>query len=95
MTLSRLETIANKLGVTLNDILNFNERIANFFDQCQNTNIATGENGTNQTNHHYDTQALQHQLEKAQLALKLCQTEREKAEVEARYWRDRYEGKGE
>ena len=34
----------------------------------------------------------QHQLEKAQLELKLCQAEKEKAEIEARYLREKYEG---
>jgi len=91
VTLSRLEKIAEKLGVTLNDIMNFNERVANFFDQCTNPNasVATGSHGTNKTINNYDQREAQHQIEKPQLELKLCQAEKEKAEIEARYWREK------
>ena len=87
VTIGRLETIAERLGVTLNDIMNFNDRISNFFDQCQNTSVNAGTNPTQ--NNNYDARELQHQLEKAQLELKLCQAEKEKAEIEARYWREK------
>lgn len=92
VTIGRLETIAEKLGVTLNDIMNFNDRVSNFFDQCQNTSVNAGTNPTQ--NSHYDTRELQHQLEKLQLELKLCQAEKDKAEIEAKYFRERYEGEG-
>ncbi len=93
VTISRLEAIAKELGVTLNDILNFNDRIANFFDQCQNTNVNAGNNNNpNQTNHNnYDQRELKHQNEKLQLELKLLQAEKEKAELEARYLKEKYE----
>jgi transcriptional regulator with XRE-family HTH domain len=89
VTISRLETIAKELGVTLNDIMNFNDRISNFFDQCNNANVSTGSvNGSNQTNN-YDARELQHQIEKLQLEMKLLQAEKDKAEMEARYWREK------
>ncbi len=46
VTIGRLETIAERLGVTLNDIMNFNDRISNFFDQYQNTSVNAGTNPT-------------------------------------------------
>ena len=82
---------AEKLGLSKKDLEAFGSTISNFFDQC---NGATGIiNATNQTQtNNYDQRELQHQLEKAQLELKLCQAEKEKAEIEARYLREKYEG---
>nr|MCU0340767.1 hypothetical protein [Spirosomataceae bacterium] len=77
---------AEKLGVTLNDILNFNDRVSNFFDQC-NGSINAGTNPTQ--NNNYDARELQHQVEKLQLELKLCQAQKDKAEMEARYLREK------
>jgi transcriptional regulator with XRE-family HTH domain len=93
VTISRLEKIAEKLGVTLNDILNFNERVANFFDQCDTPQVVAGVNngGQSQTANNYDARELQHQNEKLQLELKLLQAEKEKAEMEARYLKEKYE----
>jgi transcriptional regulator with XRE-family HTH domain len=85
----RINQITEKLGITPNDLEVFGNAISNFFDQCQNTNVNAG-NNPNQINHNnYDQRELQHQLEKAQLELKLCQAEKEKAEIEARYWREK------
>lgn len=92
VTLSRLEKIAEKLGVTLNDIMNFNERVANFFDQCNTPQVNTGTNNHSQTfTNNYDARELQHQNEKLQLEIKLLQAEKEKAELEARYLKEKYE----
>ena len=89
----RVAQIAEKLGVSPNDLETFGNAISNFFDQC---NGATGIiNATNQTNTNYDARELQHQLEKAQLEHKLYQAEKEKAEIEARYLREKYEREGE
>lgn len=94
---SRLKDIAAKLGVSVADIETFGSTVSNFFDQCNSTNVstgsntATGTNGANQTNNNYDQRELQHQLEKAQLELKLFQAKKEKAELEARYLREKYE----
>ncbi len=88
VTVSRLEQVAEKLGVTLNDILNFNERVTNFFDQC--SSVIAGVNSGGQTaTTNYDQRELQHRLENLQLELKLCQAEKDKAEMEARYWREK------
>jgi transcriptional regulator with XRE-family HTH domain len=97
VTIKRLEQIAEKLGVSLNDILSFGDRVSNFFDQCNGASVATGTNG-NSTANNYDSRELQYELEKAQLReaklqsdLKLCQVEKEKAELEVKYWREKYE----
>jgi transcriptional regulator with XRE-family HTH domain len=76
----RLEQIVEKLGVTLNDILNFNDRVNNFFDQCSNTNVNAGNERNTNTNN-YSVKEFQHQIEKLQLELKLCQAERTKLEL--------------
>ena len=93
LTFRRLEKIAEKLGVTLNDIMNFNERVANFFDQCNTPQVVAGVNngGQSQTANNYDARELQHQNEKLQLELRLLQAEKEKAEMEARYLKEKYE----
>lgn len=83
VTLSRLEKIAEKLGVTLNDVLNFDDRLANFFDQCS-ANINAGVSPT-QTNNYHSQRELLHQIELLQLELKLCQSEKGKVETELNY----------
>lgn len=81
----RLSKIAEVLGVAPEDIDAFGDSITNFFDQCNQTNVVMGQNG-HQTNH-YDQKELQHQIEKLQLENKLLQVEKDKAEIEAKYWR--------
>jgi transcriptional regulator with XRE-family HTH domain len=90
VTIKRLEQIANKLGVSLNDILAFGDRVSNFFDQCNNAIVATGTNGSSIANN-YDTREMQHKLEKAQLELDKLRAERDKSDLEAKYWREKYE----
>jgi transcriptional regulator with XRE-family HTH domain len=60
VTLNRLEKIAETLGVTLNDIMNFNDRISNFFDQCNTPQVVAGVNngGQSQTANNYDNREL-------------------------------------
>jgi transcriptional regulator with XRE-family HTH domain len=85
----RVAQIAEKLGVSPNELEAFGNAVSNFFDQCNTANVNTGQAGFNTTNNNYDARELQHQLEKAQLELKLCQAEKDKAEMEARYWREK------
>lgn len=84
---SRLSQIAKVLEVEAADILKFGDTVSNFFDQCQN---ATGINqgSISQTNN-YDHRELIHQIEKLQLEIKLLKAEKDKAEIEASYWRER------
>ena len=85
VSFSRLEQIAQKLGVQVSDILAYGDRVTNFFDQC-NGNVNAGTNPTQ--NNNYDPREAQHQIEKLQLEYKLSQVEKEKAEIEARYWKE-------
>ncbi len=92
--LSRLNQIAEKLGTSATKILGFEESISNFFDQCSG---AIGLNNGHQNNN-YDQREMQHKLEKAELALKNSHLESdnlrlrlEKAEAEAKYWREKQE----
>lgn len=84
MLVSRLDQIADVLGVTALDILNFGERVSNFFDRCTNSNVATGTNGSCHTNN-YDERELRHQVEKLTLENRLLKAEKEKAELELGY----------
>lgn len=79
----RLEQIAEKLEVSIHDILSFGERVANFFDQCTNTNISNGKQRDGVVN--YDNRELQHQIEKLQLELEKMKAEKERAEMEVKY----------
>lgn len=87
----RIAQIAEKLGVAPNDIESFGNAVSNFFDQCNNTNLATGSNGSNQLTNNYDTRELQHQVEKLQLEIKLMQVEKEKVDLEIQYLREKGE----
>jgi transcriptional regulator with XRE-family HTH domain len=89
VTIKRLEQIAEKLGVSLQDILSFGDRVSNFFDQCNGSNVSTG-NGNNSVNN-YDTREVQHKLEKALLEIDKLKAEKEKADLEAKYWREKFE----
>jgi transcriptional regulator with XRE-family HTH domain len=89
INLARLEQIAKSLGVSVMDILSFGDKISNFFDQCNGSNINAG-NSPTQTNN-YDQRELQHQIEKQHLALKLLQAEKDKSDLEAKYWREKCE----
>jgi transcriptional regulator with XRE-family HTH domain len=93
LTLARLEQIAEALEVSLNDILSFGERIANFFEQSSGANVLNGV-----VHNNYDTKETQHQLEKAQLEiekLKLeienARLENEKLKLEVKYLKEKYE----
>lgn len=91
VTIKRLEQIADKLGVKLNDILAFGDRVSFFFDQCENSNVSTG-NGNNNVNY-YETKELQHKIEKLVLENEKLRIEKEKAELEAKYWKEKNDAK--
>ncbi len=86
---SRLKDIAAKLGVSVADIENYGNTVSNFFDQCNGNHINAGTN-PNQTNNltNYDAREAQHLIEKLQLELKLSQAEKQKAEIEVKYWQE-------
>ena len=87
VTLSRLEQIAKVLSVSVGDILAFSDRVSNFFDQCDN---AVGINNGGQTNHN-DTKEIQHKLDLVLLELEKAKVEKEKNEIEIKYWREKVE----
>lgn len=88
----RLTQIAEKLGLSKKDLDAFENTISNFFDQCNTPQVNTGTNNHSHTftnNNNYSQRELQNQIEKLQLEKKLLQAEKEKAEIEARYWREK------
>ncbi len=86
----RIAQIAEEFGISKEDIEEFGKTVSNFFDQCSTPQVVTGTNNGGQTaNNNYDSREAQHQIEKLQLELKLCQAEKEKAEIEAKYLREK------
>jgi XRE family transcriptional regulator, regulator of sulfur utilization len=79
----RLDKIAEVLGVSTEDIEALGDSVSNFFDQCKS--VIAGVNNGGQTINNNDNKDLQHQIEKLQLENKLMQSEKEKAEIEAKY----------
>ena len=94
VTDARLKQIADALGVSPDDILSFAEKMTNFFDQCNGTFAVNS--GTQ--NNHYEQRELLHQLnlaklekQKMEVEIEKYKIERDKAEWEAKYWRDKKE----
>ena len=85
---SRLEQIAEKLEVSVQDILSYGDRVANFFDQCTNTNVTNGKQHDGIVNN-YDNRELQHQIDKLNLENEKLKAEKERAEMEAKYWKEK------
>lgn len=90
VTMKRLEQIAEKLGVSLSDILSFGDKVSNFFNQCNGSHINAGNTPT-QSNNYHDTREIQHKLEKALLEIEKLNIKVEKTELEVKYWREKCE----
>lgn len=85
VNLKRLEQIAKVLEMSVSDILTFGEKISNFFDQCSNPVFI---NNGGQTIYN-DAREIQHKLDIALLEMEKLIVEKEKAELEAKYWREK------
>ncbi len=85
VTHSQLEQIAKALEKSLIDLLGHGEQIANIFSNCSNNNVV----GTG--NIVYDEKELRHKLEKAKSEIEKLNLKIEKAELEAKYWREKCE----
>lgn len=91
---ARLEQIATALGVTTEDIEAMEEKVSNFFSQC---NVINGNNEGGQHNY-ADAKDLQHELAKMHLALQnrdlqieKLRIEVEKMALEVAYWKEKNE----
>lgn len=84
---SRLEQIAKALGIDLINLLSHGEQLSNFFNHCTHNHVVGSGNFV------YSEKELRHELEKAQLQIAKLQAEKEKVEIEARYWKENYERK--
>jgi transcriptional regulator with XRE-family HTH domain len=94
----RLVQIANALGVSLQEIEEVEEKISNFFENCAIQSV----NGLNKGDLHYyaNPRELKMELEKAHLEnksrdyqIEALLAKLEKAEIEAKYWREKYENR--
>ena len=84
-TLGRLSEIASVLEVGLVDLLTLTERVSAFFNNKGNAVWVNG--------HQYnDPKDIILELEKKELLIEKLQAEKEKACLEVRYWKEKYEG---
>ncbi|RYU93028.1 helix-turn-helix domain-containing protein [Emticicia agri] len=81
----RLQQIADKLGVSTDDILGFSDKVNNFFDHCNGNFVNTGGSPTN----NYNLAKEELEVEKLKLEIEKLKLEKEKAELEAKYWREK------
>ena len=86
---NRLELIAEKLGVSVQDILSYGDKVANFFDQCSNTNVVGSGKQRNEVVNNFDNRELKHQIDKLNLENEKLKAEKERAEMEAKYWKEK------
>ncbi|WP_259015533.1 helix-turn-helix transcriptional regulator [Emticicia fluvialis] len=84
---SRLQQIADVLGVSPADILSFGEKVNNFFDQCKGAIGINTSNGSVTNNYNPTKEDLE--MEKLKLEIEKLKAEKEKAELEAKYWREK------
>ena len=96
----RIIEIAKSLNMTIEQIETFEDKIKLVFE---NTGDAYG--AYNQTNHNYSSkdsdlekkeieiQSLHDKITLLETQLRLAQAEKEKAEMEARYWKEKFEHK--
>lgn len=91
---SRLQQIAEKLGVSPADILSFGEKVNNFFDQCKGTFVNAGINSGNASqSSNYNPSKDDLEIEKLKVEIEKLKLEKEKAELEAKYWREKSDAK--
>lgn len=86
VTHSRLEQIAKVLGKDILGLLAHGEQIANIFSNCSNNHVI-GIMGSGDVI--ISEKELRHELEKARLEIAKLTAEKEKAEMEAQYWREK------
>jgi transcriptional regulator with XRE-family HTH domain len=97
VTMKRIEQIAEKLGVSVKDILGYGDAVSNFFDQCTSTSVNNGKNKTQKNiENNYDQREVLHKLElqvmkteKLEVEVAKITAQKEKAEMEARYWKEK------
>lgn len=89
ISLKRLAEIAETLGTTTVGLLTCEDKISNFFEQCNNP---VGVNNGGQSIYN-DTREVQHKLEISQLELEKLKVEKEKSDLETKYWREKFESK--
>ena len=83
VTMKRMEEIAEKLEVSVSDILGFGEKVQNFFENCNSINVNAGTyKGKNKTeNNNYGEQELIHKIEVVGLEKQLLQSEIDKLQL--------------
>lgn len=87
---SRIKQIAEVLEVTPEEIYSFDKRVNYFFDNCPNANanVLNGSGTNSNTVNNLENKDLKHQLEKLELQNELLRIKHEKAELEAKYYKE-------
>lgn|GEM_PF-618670 len=88
ISMGKLEQIAQILGITVQDILTFGDKVSNFFDKCEQNNFMVGSGNTQMIGQ--DEKEWQNVLEKLQLEIKVLEAERDKFKAEASLWHERF-----
>lgn len=90
LTESRIKQIADVLKVTPDEIYSFDKRMSYFFENCPNANayISNGSGSNINTVNNVENKDLKHQLEKLELENELLRVKHEKAELEAKYYKE-------
>jgi XRE family transcriptional regulator, regulator of sulfur utilization len=97
MSTTRLQQIAEILGVKLDDLIAAKDPFANFFDKCTNTNVNVSNPNQVNTNN-FDRRDLEYKNELQTKEIRALNSEKEtlklraeKAEFEMLYWKEKYE----
>jgi len=90
LSLKRLEQVGEVLGVSVLDILSFNNAISNRFTYCQNTQVVNGSHATQMTRY-YLNREWEKKLEVLTKEMEILKTENERLTWEVRYWREKWQ----
>lgn len=89
LSLQRLEQVGEVLGISVVDILSFNDTISNIFNQCQSTQVDNGSYATHEVNGLYLNREWEKKLEVLLMKISILKEENERLAWEVRYWREK------
>lgn len=88
---AHLEKIAEVLCISIDDIETAVDSVANFFDHFNSPQVNAGTMNTIHQHNDFDEKDLIHQKEILQVTLEKMLLEKEKAEIEMKYWKEKFD----
>jgi len=88
---AHLKKIAEVLGISIDDIETAVDSVANFFDHFNSPQVNEGTTNTSHHQNNFDEKDLIHQKEILQLTLEKTLLEKEKVEIEMKYWKEKFD----